>query len=142
MIDFGKTTELKEGMTISHNDDWVLGNHEDGYLRGLDNLIRIWINLHDMVYNMACQDAMTSAGGVDGLDSTVDTGAVADDELDRATSSPQRIRRMLASADSGQGSSSSTGRASDVGSSTTGSGTDTSYGAQVSPTDVNPRDVA
>ncbi|XP_007239186.2 inositol-trisphosphate 3-kinase B [Astyanax mexicanus] len=41
MIDFGKTTPLPEGQVLSHRDNWVEGNREDGYLWGLDHLIDI-----------------------------------------------------------------------------------------------------
>ncbi|VDD91900.1 unnamed protein product [Enterobius vermicularis] len=40
MIDFAKSTPV-EGNGINHRLEWVMGNHEDGYLIGLDNLIRI-----------------------------------------------------------------------------------------------------
>ncbi|XP_012720038.2 inositol-trisphosphate 3-kinase A [Fundulus heteroclitus] len=39
IIDFGKTTALPDGQTLSHNVPWQEGNREDGYLWGLDNLI-------------------------------------------------------------------------------------------------------
>ena len=39
MIDFGKTVELPEDLGIDHNSAWEVGNHEDGYLVGLDNII-------------------------------------------------------------------------------------------------------
>ncbi|XP_028994719.1 inositol-trisphosphate 3-kinase A [Betta splendens] len=39
IIDFGKTTALPEGQTLSHAIPWQEGNREDGYLWGLDNLI-------------------------------------------------------------------------------------------------------
>ncbi|MEQ2302561.1 hypothetical protein AMECASPLE_007846 [Ameca splendens] len=39
IIDFGKTTALPEGRTLSHEIPWQEGNREDGYLWGLDNLI-------------------------------------------------------------------------------------------------------
>ncbi|XP_021259356.1 inositol-trisphosphate 3-kinase A isoform X2 [Numida meleagris] len=41
LIDFGKTTLLPDGQTLDHRIPWQEGNREDGYLLGLDNLIRI-----------------------------------------------------------------------------------------------------
>nr|XP_061798029.1 inositol-trisphosphate 3-kinase A-like [Nerophis lumbriciformis] len=41
IIDFGKTTALPEGHVLKHDVDWREGNREDGYLLGLQNLIRI-----------------------------------------------------------------------------------------------------
>ena len=45
LIDFGKTTPLPPGVSITHDSEWVEGNHEDGYLLGLDNLIQLWQGL-------------------------------------------------------------------------------------------------
>lgn len=45
MIDFAKTEELPDGGTLTHAAEWELGNREDGYLTGLDNLIAIWEGL-------------------------------------------------------------------------------------------------
>lgn len=101
MIDFGKTTELKEGMTVTHMDDWKLGNREDGYLRGLDNLIRIWIGLHDPVYNAACREVVEASGPED-IGASLDPGDVADDE--REIPLREHSRKSLGSRDSGQGS--------------------------------------
>ncbi|XP_074603772.1 uncharacterized protein LOC141857210 isoform X1 [Brevipalpus obovatus] len=47
MIDFAKTYPLPPGVEITHDSKWEMGNHEDGYLIGIDNLIRTFDNLMD-----------------------------------------------------------------------------------------------
>ena len=45
MIDFAKTYPVPEGKKITHNSLWEFGNHEDGYLVGLESLIKIFNTL-------------------------------------------------------------------------------------------------
>ena len=43
MIDFSKTIPVEDDLKITHRSPWQLGNHEDGFLTGLDNLILVSI---------------------------------------------------------------------------------------------------
>lgn len=45
LIDFAKTVSLPSGAKISHMNEWTVGNHEDGYLIGINNLIQIFEEL-------------------------------------------------------------------------------------------------
>lgn len=45
MIDFAKTVPVPDTVNIDHNSAWKVGNHEDGYLIGLNNLISIFETL-------------------------------------------------------------------------------------------------
>ncbi|XP_046442456.1 inositol-trisphosphate 3-kinase homolog isoform X5 [Daphnia pulex] len=40
VIDFAKTLSLPDGLTVTHRQPWQQGNHEEGWLTGIDNLIR------------------------------------------------------------------------------------------------------
>uniref|UniRef100_A0A7S2BN26 Kinase n=1 Tax=Haptolina brevifila TaxID=156173 RepID=A0A7S2BN26_9EUKA len=42
MIDFAKTSPVPCGGIITHTAGWVMGNHEDGHLAGLNSLIQLW----------------------------------------------------------------------------------------------------
>lgn len=48
LIDFGKTRKLPPGVHINHMSKWVEGNHEDGFLFGINNLIDIF---KEVLYN-------------------------------------------------------------------------------------------
>lgn len=45
LIDFAKTLLLPENISIDHKSKWKVGNHEDGYLIGINNLISIFMTL-------------------------------------------------------------------------------------------------
>jgi 1D-myo-inositol-triphosphate 3-kinase len=49
MIDFGKTRLLPDGINITHEQAWIRGSHEDGYLFGLDNLISLFREIIDEI---------------------------------------------------------------------------------------------
>lgn len=41
VIDFAKTLPLSDGVSVTHRQPWQQGNHEEGWLTGIDNLIRV-----------------------------------------------------------------------------------------------------
>lgn len=45
LIDFAKTVVLPNNIKIDHGSIWSVGNHEDGYLIGINNLISIFEEL-------------------------------------------------------------------------------------------------
>lgn len=45
LIDFAKTLILPPDTKINHTREWVVGNHEDGYLIGIDNLLDIFTEM-------------------------------------------------------------------------------------------------
>lgn len=45
LIDFAKTVALPDDIQINHTSKWKVGNHEDGYLIGVNNLIKIFMTM-------------------------------------------------------------------------------------------------
>ncbi|XP_053385557.1 inositol-trisphosphate 3-kinase homolog isoform X2 [Mercenaria mercenaria] len=45
IIDFSKTNLIEDGCEITHRLPWHLGNHEDGFLFGLDNLMQFFSDI-------------------------------------------------------------------------------------------------
>mmetsp|Transcript_25721 Transcript_25721/g.60013 ORF Transcript_25721/g.60013 Transcript_25721/m.60013 type:complete len:506 (+) Transcript_25721:162-1679(+) len=41
-IDFAKSEPVPAGIEMTHRKPWVLGNHEDGILSGMDSIIAAW----------------------------------------------------------------------------------------------------
>ncbi|XP_050088894.1 uncharacterized protein LOC126573089 isoform X3 [Anopheles aquasalis] len=75
LIDFAKTVALPETVTISHDSKWKVGNHEDGYLIGINNLIEIFSEVHDQQLVQSVSDRIPrlslpdDANGVNEVDS-------------------------------------------------------------------------
>lgn len=60
MIDFAKTFPLPANIHITHHKPWQSGNHEDGYLIGVDSLIGILNELWTEMNGFFKKDAATS----------------------------------------------------------------------------------
>lgn len=63
LIDFAKTVVLPPNVHIDHSCAWSVGNHEDGYLIGINNLISIFeeIVAKRLVATARCGDATDEA---------------------------------------------------------------------------------
>lgn len=59
LIDFAKTVHLPENHFIDHSSTWKVGNHEDGYLIGINNLIELFTEL-DMEINTTSSETPPS----------------------------------------------------------------------------------
>lgn len=46
LIDFAKTYKVPDGKRLTHRAPWTQGNHEEGLLLGLDNLISTIEQVH------------------------------------------------------------------------------------------------
>lgn len=53
LIDFAKTRPVPENTLLTHRLPWSPGNHEDGFLYGLDQLINVCI-LIAIIFNLFC----------------------------------------------------------------------------------------
>jgi len=46
MINFERVGRLPEGVTLTHLHIWTIGSYEDGYLRGVLNLLELFKNVY------------------------------------------------------------------------------------------------
>ncbi|XP_033169176.1 inositol-trisphosphate 3-kinase A isoform X2 [Drosophila mauritiana] len=76
LIDFAKTVELPPQLRIDHYSAWKVGNHEDGYLIGINNLIDIFVELQASMEAEAHAQAQAEAiqSPVSGGDPSQETG--------------------------------------------------------------------
>uniref|UniRef100_A0A6M2DNI4 Kinase n=1 Tax=Xenopsylla cheopis TaxID=163159 RepID=A0A6M2DNI4_XENCH len=51
LIDFAKARRLPEGIRVDHRSGWTPGNHEEGFLHGMDQLIEVIEEVHQ---SMTC----------------------------------------------------------------------------------------
>lgn len=47
LIDFAKSRELPSGVTVNHRKQWAPGNCEEGLLRGMDELIKVFEDVYE-----------------------------------------------------------------------------------------------
>lgn len=60
LIDFAKTVILPSDANIDHQSKWSVGNHEDGYLIGINNLIEIFENVQQQQQQQQLQNNNTT----------------------------------------------------------------------------------
>lgn len=69
LIDFAKTLVLPEKIFIDHKSEWQVGNHEDGYLIGIQNLIDLFTEISEEDHLEMLPDYGTETVQVSGQDS-------------------------------------------------------------------------
>ncbi|WAR10666.1 IP3KH-like protein [Mya arenaria] len=64
VIDFSKTNPVPDAEPITHRLSWSLGNHEDGFLFGIDNLIQFFsdIEVKEEITANVCQSQAREEG--------------------------------------------------------------------------------
>ena len=63
LIDFAKTVHLPDNHYIDHSSTWKVGNHEDGYLIGINNLIDLFTEL-EMELNTITDSSQNSSSSL------------------------------------------------------------------------------
>ncbi|KAL3854334.1 hypothetical protein ACJMK2_013608 [Sinanodonta woodiana] len=61
LIDFSKSISLDDGQTITHRNPWTLGNHEDGILFGIDNLLKVF-SQRNTITSHSCGSILVRGG--------------------------------------------------------------------------------
>ncbi|KAL7744013.1 hypothetical protein ACLKA6_001246 [Drosophila palustris] len=75
LIDFAKTVALPEQLHIDHYSAWKVGNHEDGYLIGINNLIDIFVELQAAIESEATTLESATSGSASGSGSGSGSGS-------------------------------------------------------------------
>lgn len=58
LIDFAKTRKVPDTMALTHRQPWVPGNHEEGFLFGLDRLIEVSIIIDEKKFIRSNPDSI------------------------------------------------------------------------------------
>ncbi|ALC48962.1 IP3K2, partial [Drosophila busckii] len=66
LIDFAKTVALPPEHNIDHYSAWKVGNHEDGYLIGINNLIDIFVELQAAFEAESANETASASGSTSG----------------------------------------------------------------------------
>ncbi|XP_030566726.1 inositol-trisphosphate 3-kinase A isoform X2 [Drosophila novamexicana] len=75
LIDFAKTVALPPQMHIDHYSAWKVGNHEDGYLIGINNLIDIFVELQAAIETETATGTASGTGSGSGSGSGSASGS-------------------------------------------------------------------
>ncbi|KAM8720409.1 hypothetical protein ACLKA7_006455 [Drosophila subpalustris] len=75
LIDFAKTVALPEQLHIDHYSAWKVGNHEDGYLIGINNLIDIFVELQAAIESETTTIESATSGSASGSGSGSGSGS-------------------------------------------------------------------
>merc|ERR1711933_141931 len=61
LIDFANVVPVPQGKSIDHCSPWRPGNHEDGMLTGIDNMIRCWEEVVKLAEDVATSVSMSAS---------------------------------------------------------------------------------
>lgn len=86
LIDFAKTVSLPDTTNITHSSEWIVGNHEDGYLIGINNLIQIFEELQ-------AQEATTVDDAIDESKCDLDIDAIKIDQTHSTSAGSSEDKR-------------------------------------------------
>lgn len=65
VIDFSKTIPVEDGTVLNHRSPWQIGNHEDGFLHGLDNIIQFLKELEPLKTDIVDAHCSSSQSGIE-----------------------------------------------------------------------------
>lgn len=98
LIDFAKTIQLPTNTEITHSNNWSVGNHEDGYLIGINNLISIFEDLlNDPVIHQSSMTPSSSDEKISAHSMSSSRSHSLEDSVTASFSMNSTIQPMIAS---------------------------------------------